>query len=186
MRLSGLVGRHANQALLKWMSAQGGLTQSSWNLELLDQAAIRTDIVRDRGQSIVPWILFGVAVISSGCGQRSGAARFPAAGMVSLSTGEKPTGSITFVPVAGHSGPAATTTLVDGHYQFDRSNGPTAGPHWAIVQRSVSKDTVLASRGERRSTESKGAALRNPKMEWTSFINVPQQGSYQCDLSLDP
>ena len=134
----------------------------------------------------VCWILTGVIMMHGGCSQRPGEARLPIAGKVSLASGERLSGSVTFVPTEGHSGPAATTSVVDGHYEFDRTNGPTAGPHRVIVVRSVSKDSVLAARMDKKSKDSKGAATAESKLQWTLLIDLPAVGSNQCNLSLEP
>src|SRR5262249_5944540 len=101
----------------------------------------------------------------------------------SLATGEKPTGSITFVPTVLQSGPAATTAIVDGRYQFDRTNGPTEGPHHVIVTRRIDKETVLRFRRE------KAAPDTEPETEWTlpkpTILNKdgPYQSNFICPRS---
>ena len=64
----------------------------------------------------------------AGCGQGKGVERLPVHGTVTLSSGEKLSGSITFLPAKGQLGPAATTKLAEGSYKFDRSNGPRRAP----------------------------------------------------------
>lgn len=49
--------------------------------------------------------------------------------------GETPafTGAVSLYPRAGHSGPVATAEIRAGQYAFTATNGPTAGPHRAVV-----------------------------------------------------
>src|SRR5437016_13607117 len=84
-----------------------------------------------------PLLIWGAAL--TGCGGSSSVERLPVHGTVALAGGETISGSISFVPAKGASGPAATVSLIDGEYQFDRSNGPGAGPHQVIVQRVIPK-----------------------------------------------
>jgi len=112
--------------------------------------------------------------------------RLPVAGTVTFANGEKlPDCSITFVPAEGSSGPSATARLLDGNYHFDRNNGPTAGPHRAIVRRNISKTALMASlRGKGEPSNAPDAP--EPKLEWTHMVDIPPKGPYQCDFTLDP
>jgi hypothetical protein len=139
----------------------------------------------NRGRSAGLWILLGIGATLVGCGKGDGATRLPVVGAVWLSSGEKLTGSITFVPAAGHRGPAATTTLVDGNYRFDRSNGPTAGPHRVIVRRVISKSRMLEGLASKQPKDVKPAPARDSKMEWTLFVDVAENRA-RCDFALEP
>jgi len=130
-------------------------------------------------------VLLGLGSLAVGCG-KGGVARLPVHGAVSLSNGETLNGSITFVPVEGGKGPAATASLSDGRYQFDRQNGPAAGPHRVIVRRAPSKRTLLESRGVKKPGPKGAAPGTEPKGEWTLSADVADDGSYQCDFTLDP
>jgi hypothetical protein len=130
-------------------------------------------------------MLLGVAATLVGCGKGDRATRLPVFGAVSLESGEKLSGSISFVPTEGHRGPAATTTLVDGNYRFDRDNGPTAGPHRVIVKRVNSKSKMLAGLAEKKPKDAKPGSAAEPKREWTVFVDVAENG-IQCDIALEP
>ena len=107
-------------------------------------------------------------------------------GTVTMAGGERPTGSITFVPADGHSGPAATTTLSDGGYRFDRSNGPTTGPHVVIVRRAIPKRKLLATRNESKPPRANPAAAESGKTEWTFHSDVTDEGATPSDFTLSP
>ncbi len=125
----------------------------------------------------IVWALAGMAALVSGC-SKGPAARLPVHGTVSFANGAKLSGSITFVPTAGHAGPAATTTLADGDYQFDRNTGPTAGPHQVIIRRILSKSAALTTRGK------KNAELP-PPAEWALAVDLPDSDAQPCNLTLD-
>jgi hypothetical protein len=140
----------------------------------------------NRRRTALVGVLLGLGILLDGCG-KGGVVRLPVHGTVALSNGENLSGSITFRPVEGSPGPAAIATLTDGRYQFDRGDGPTAGPHRVIVMRTVSKRTLLESRGSKTSPASKAAAAgAEAKMEWTLSADVADDGAYQCDFTLQP
>ena len=122
-----------------------------------------------------------------GCGGGSGFERLPVYGTVALVGGEKFSGSISFVPEKGTSGPAATVSLIDGVYQFDRRDGPSEGPHRVIVQRVIPKDAALANRKKKNAAPLvKPKVEKESRMDWTLSANVPADGNYQFDFKLDP
>ena len=84
---------------------------------------------------IVVSIFLGLAPLLGGCGKK-GVERLPLHGTVTVASGEKVNGSITFRPADGR-GPSANVKLAEGSYQFDRKNGPAAGPHIVIVKRGL-------------------------------------------------
>jgi hypothetical protein len=129
------------------------------------------------------WVLAGLAMLVSGC-SKSATARLPVHGTVSFANGAKLSGSITFVPAAGHAGPAATTTLADGDYQFDRDTGPTAGPHQVIVRRILSKSAALSARGK-KPTEPLPPAESAQKLEWALAVDLSESDAQPCNLTLD-
>ena len=121
-----------------------------------------------------------------GCGQGGGPVRLPVHGTVSLRNGEKLTGSITLVPANG-PGVAATTAISSGSYVFDRQNGPTAGRKQVTIRKIASKETRLQALSDPKHTlPDQGALRESPKTEWTLSANVKDDGSYACDLTLDP
>jgi hypothetical protein len=75
--------------------------------------------------------------------------------------------------------------LVQGRYQFDRSNGPTAGPKRVIVNRIIPKAKALENRNAK---QPKGSAKppAGQKMQWTLFADLADDGIYKCDLTLSP
>jgi hypothetical protein len=131
------------------------------------------------------WILLGLVTTLVGCGARNSVSRLPIAGSVSLSTGEKLRGAITFVPVEGHTGPAATTAIVDGRYQFNATNGPTPGPHRVIVKRIDSRVRMPDLHGGSRKTDSKSATNPSGKVEWTFACDLEATDSGPRDFTLD-
>ncbi len=113
--------------------------------------------------------------------------RLPVRGDVTLPGGEQFNGSITFIPASGHRGPAATTTVKDGNYQFDRTNGPTAGPHHVIIKRVISKSAMLELRGSRNPRAPKETPQGGePRLEWTLSTDVTEQNFDHCDFKLEP
>ncbi len=98
-------------------------------------------------------------------------------GTVTLASGEKPSGSITFLPAKGGAGPAATTALAEGSYQFDRSNGPLAGPKTLIVKRFVPRAIVLQTLNNKK-------AAQQTKTEWAQSVEVSDDGKYLHDFIL--
>jgi hypothetical protein len=121
--------------------------------------------------------------VTVGCG-KSNPNRLAIFGKVTAANEGPISGSITFVPKEGSLGPAAMTALNKGEYQFSDRNGPTTGPHWVIVRRSITKPRIpTADRGEQKSSAdevSKGAL----KTEWRLAVDVKESASY--DLSLPP
>jgi hypothetical protein len=102
----------------------------------------------------------------------------PVCGTVTPASGEKFSGSISFLPAEGRPGPAATTSLTDGEYRFDRQDGPTAGPHRVVVNMVIPKGAALEARNKK-------APAAGGKTSWTLSAEVPANGPYQCDFKLD-
>ncbi|MGD0899208.1 MAG: hypothetical protein ABR915_15330 [Thermoguttaceae bacterium] len=130
-------------------------------------------------------ILLGSALLLGGCGKGNRIERLPVSGSVSAPDGDLVSGSITFLPAEGRPGPAATANLVDGRYRFDRSNGPTAGPHRVIVNRIISKREGLENRNAKQPTES-AKPPADPKMQWTLSADLTDDGIHKCNLTLSP
>jgi hypothetical protein len=87
-------------------------------------------MISNVGVRAARWGLAAMLVVSAGCGKPS-VVRFPVGGSVSVKGNDKLSGSISFEPIV--RGPAATTALENGRYQFDRRNGPAAGRHRVVV-----------------------------------------------------
>jgi len=128
-----------------------------------------------RHRAIVIVILLGLTPLLVGCGKRTGLERFPVHGTVTLANGEKFSGSIIFLPATG---PAATTGLKDGAYQFDRNNGPVAGAQKVVVKRSVARSRIPDSRLKQDATPT-------TKTEWNESVEVSNDGHYLHDFTLE-
>ena len=129
-------------------------------------------------RAIVVSILLGLAPLFDGCGRRSGVQRLPVHGRVTLANGEKLSGWIAFMPARGQSGPAANTKLVEGRYQFDRSNGPTAGLKDVKVTRTPSGTRTPRSPADDKTTP-------KPKSAWTQSADVTDDGRYLYNFTLE-
>ncbi len=120
-----------------------------------------------------------VLPLATGC-RRSALDRLPVHGAVSLPSGEKLNGSITFTPASGQSGPSASGKVVDGAYQFDRTNGPTAGPHNVSLRRMIARS---------RSDDVKAIRSREPGKaevnEWSSSADLVDDGKYLIDVIIN-
>jgi hypothetical protein len=122
-------------------------------------------------------------VLPLGCGRSGGFERLPVGGTVSRAGGEKFNGLITFLPADGKPGPAASVSLLNGEYQFDRHNGPAAGPHRVIVNKVLpNKKSMLESRDKPSASWPAGGNLKN---QWTQSATVTAEGPYRFDFNLD-
>ena len=115
-------------------------------------------------------VAVGVGIAFSGCGP-SGPARLPVTGRISGNDAEKLDGAISFTPAQGNSGMGATCALKAGVYQFDRSNGPTAGAYDVSIRRTPPKPTGRPASGQRQ--------------EWNFKAEVQPGGPYTIDFTLD-
>ncbi len=141
---------------------------------------------RKQGLIAAAAAFLALGALTVGCG-KGGPTRLPVWGSVSRPDGDKVNGSITFLPSEGRAGPAATTSLIEGQYGFDRENGPTAGPHRVIVSMGAAKGLVLKSLARKASpTARKAAAAGGGKTTWTLSTDVPADAPYRCDFKLDP
>ena len=133
---------------------------------------------RPRRRAIAVLIFLGLLSLHGGCGSGNRVDRLPVRGTVTMASGERLSGSITFVPAEGKSGPPATTKLNEGKYEFDRTNGPTAGPHTVIMRRVVSREDSLETIAAKQPARENGA-------EWTLSADVADDGKYLRDFTLD-
>ena len=132
-------------------------------------------------------VLIALCALLSGCGREPAIVRLPVRGAVTLPSGEQLSGSITFLPASGHKGPAATTTLAAGSYQFNQTNGPSAGPHRVIIKRVIPKAAMLESRGNRNPKAPKDMPQGSePRLEWVVSADVNEQNLEHCDFRLQP
>jgi len=104
--------------------------------------------------------------------------RLPVHGTVTLVSGEKLSGAITFLPAEGRTGPAATAKLTKGSYKFDRSNGPTAGPQTVIIKKIVPRSSTLKSLADKQ-------PIPITKAVWTQSADVSDDGHYLHDFTLE-
>lgn len=132
-----------------------------------------------------PWLVVALVFVT-GCGEADGAPRLSLYGTVAHPGGDKIDGSISFVPDQGRSGPSAVTSVVQGAYRFDKTTGPTAGPHRVIVTRTASKEKTLkptaAQKGQAKGA--KNAASTGQSGPWTFTRDIPEKGPYQIDFQL--
>lgn len=106
-----------------------------------------------------------------GCGDTGDSARLPVFGQISGSDSQNLSGSISFTPAKGRDGLGGTCALKKGAYRFDRTNGPSAGPHDVIIRRTVNTKEQLAPDA--------------PRNEWKLQAEVPAEGPYEINLKLD-
>ena len=75
----------------------------------------------------------GIVLVIGGCQRADGPGRIAVVGSVTSQSGDPVDGTISFLPERGTKGPAATASLVDGTFKFDRKNGPVAGRYRVLV-----------------------------------------------------
>lgn len=78
-----------------------------------------------------------IGTLVPGCGD-SGNPRQAVYGHIAGAEGRS--GLVSFVPRENTQGPSARAELIDGEYQFSRTNGPIPGEYTAIIQLEVSPD----------------------------------------------
>jgi hypothetical protein len=139
-----------------------------------------------RSAVTTPWLALVLAAALIGCSRPSGVERLPVYGSVSEPSGEKISGSISFVPDRGKPGPGAVASLIQGEYRFDKTNGPTAGLHRVIVTRTATKDPTGKQAGSPKGQPAgkKDADTRSPTAPWIVSADVPAKGPYKIDLKL--
>jgi hypothetical protein len=128
-------------------------------------------------RTVVIVVFLGCSPLLFGCRRGTSLDRLPEHGTVTLASGEKLTGSITFLPEKGQSGPSATAKLAEGSYRFDRNDGPTAGPKTVIVRRIVPRRAAVES-------ISKKQPAQQTKSEWTVSAELADDGTYLHDFDL--
>jgi hypothetical protein len=124
------------------------------------------------------WILLGLLSLHCGCGSEHGVDRLPVHGTVKMAGGELLNGSITFRPKKDKPGPSATTNLAEGKYEFDSTNGPTAGPHDVIIRRVVKRADAHQPIAAKQGNQENGT-------EWNLSADVVDNGQYLQDFTLD-
>jgi hypothetical protein len=111
-------------------------------------------------------------------------------------------GSISFLPTAGNSGPAANGSIVNGEYNFTAESGPRSGPHRVLIdidslpgqddisvpeQPKRDMKRIDATAFQERNAE-RGPPAKQPqrssKRQWEVEYTVPEAGTDQMDFEL--
>jgi hypothetical protein len=122
-------------------------------------------------------LLLGLSLIA-GCGGESGPKRVSVSGTVEHAGQPLAKGSVSYLPTAG--GPAATTGIVDGRYEFTSETGPVAGPQQVVV-RSAAPGKGL---GEEAQADPKGKFSNTEQKTWKLDADVPDEDSWENNLTL--
>lgn len=154
----------------------------------------------------LPYLLTALCVITiTACD--SPRTRQPITGAVKVDGQAVERGSITLLPDQGHRGPAASSAIADGKYQFTSENGPTPGKHRVIIGIELQQTDSLSSSetspptsgpesssiakpgptngssSTRKSRELNSAAAS--RTQWESTVWVPAFDSPEADQPLD-
>jgi hypothetical protein len=137
------------------------------------------------------WCMCVSAVLLAGCSKIGTKHRLAVSGTVTLANQDDINGSISFVPAEGTAGPAAITTLAKGKFEFDRTNGPTAGPHRVIIRRSIIQNRIPSSNTVDQKADSAAIALADSKSgdvktEWKLRANLHEDAPNHFDFKLEP
>lgn len=153
------------------------------------------------GRGLVSGVLAVASVIAlTGCGSETSPRR-ALHGNIRVEALEDVNGSISFFPTDGNRGPAASTAIVAGHYEFTKENGPYAGPHRVMVGIAAKKPTSQrqesSAAGEQAVVEGKQALIQIPDgrradqgalsnaepKKWDTQFNVPADGDLRTDFT---
>jgi hypothetical protein len=116
-----------------------------------------------------------------GCSGSDGPDRVPLTGEVTVAGSPVVQGAVNFLPAKGYSGPAATTVIEQGRYEFSKTDGPVAGPHQVIVSVEVDeKKTHLPQAAGRPTRSAKASQTR-----WELRIDVPDTKPFEHNVELD-
>lgn len=102
----------------------------------------RDSVVSKRRKIVLVATWMTAASLATGCGSET--ARRAVHGTVRVDGETAPHGSISFFPDQGHRGPAASTSITNGHYRFDAEAGPAAGPHLVVVGIEIDTRGIVA------------------------------------------
>ena len=119
--------------------------------------------------------LVGLSIIV-GCGGEQGPKRIVVSGKVRRGGQPMTNASISYLPEAGHSGPAATTGIIDGQYRFTSKNGPSAGPHGVVIR--------LGAPGKGFGKKEEDVPESGAR-SWQFKADVPEEGPWEKDFTLD-
>ncbi|HWB09550.1 MAG TPA: hypothetical protein VG826_10010 [Pirellulales bacterium] len=129
------------------------------------------------GQWLVVAALHATVV---GCGASGGPARVAVRGEVDVGGREAPDGTISFLPLNAGGGPAATTSVKAGRFQFDGKHGPSPGRHRVlVVSAASSKQQRFGADGAAAVGSEQGAS---PQERWQTEVDVPNETS--CELPI--
>jgi hypothetical protein len=79
----------------------------------------------------------------AGCGSAEGPVRIPVTGKVTLDEAPLLTGVIRFVPADNDGGPAASTRIVGGEFEFSSDNGPVIANHRVEIEATEFQDFAI-------------------------------------------
>jgi hypothetical protein len=124
------------------------------------------------------WIILLVPIAAC---HNDGLARVSVSGSVTYDGAPVKYGLITFRPVAGSSGPAAGTAIMEGRFQVAAEKGPTVGPH--EVEIKIPDFAKTATKPDEPSAGSRGA------MHFKTFsqkaLIEPQANEFHFALSAE-
>lgn len=83
--------------------------------------------------SLVVALLAGLGLVTQGCSRESGPVRVRVTGVVERRAEPLVNGTITFLPTAGHNGPAANGTIQNGKFDIPAAEGPSLGEHQVLI-----------------------------------------------------
>lgn len=137
-------------------------------------------------------LVTGLLAFFSGCSDAEGPERFPVSGSVKLDGNELASGVIRFIPTGGTQGPAASTAVQNGKYQFSDSDGPIAGAHRVEIEATehlgfaIDDEAAFAKTVMQRG---KGGLPKNPipevyNRQSTLQANVTADGSLEHNFDL--
>lgn len=138
------------------------------------------------------FLLVLMLALTNGCGRPT--ARVEVAGEVTVDSQPLNQGTISLLPDRGHRGPAATTRVQDGRFEFDTETGPMPGKHRAVISmgaqlpngqpvQSTDAASTVAKRAPTRPNPIKPGMKEEPKNEppspsrWEVEMEVPAIGS---------
>jgi len=125
---------------------------------------------------MIPGTLILLLTAACGCGGTAdGLRRVAVDGAVIRDGAPVPHGSVAFVPGEGVPGPAASTAIESGRYEFTSENGPVPGPQTVIVTSMPPKDELMKAQH----------AGQTPQTRWEFSVTVPEAGTYEFGLDLN-
>lgn len=125
---------------------------------------------------MIPGTLILLLAVACGCGGAAdGLRRVAVEGAVIRDGTPVPHGSVAFIPGEGVPGPAASTAIDAGRYEFTPENGPVPGPQTVIVTSMPPKDELMKAQH----------SGQTPQTRWEFSVTVPEATAYEFDLDLN-